>query len=68
MESGDIVNLSTAVLGLAAVIILFRLFRGDRGDNKGGLAFAVVILGGLAYFVRTGMGRKLVDQLLAILR
>jgi multisubunit Na+/H+ antiporter MnhF subunit len=68
MESADVVNLTTAVLALVAVIILFRLFRGDRSDNKGGMAFAVVIFGGLAYFIRTAMGRDLVDRLLAILR
>jgi len=68
MEPGDVVNLGTAVLALAALIVLFRMFRGDLGDNKGGMAFAVVILGGLAYFVRTNMGRGLVDYLLAILQ
>ena len=68
MEPGDVVNLTTAMLALAAVIVLFRMFRGDLGDNKGGMAFAVVILGGLAYFVRTDMGRGLVDHLFAILR
>ena len=68
MEPGDVVNLTTAILALAAVIVLFRIFRGDRSDNKGGMAFAVVILGGLAYFVRTAMGRGLVDHLFAILQ
>ena len=68
MEPGNFVNLATALLGLAAVIVLFRVFRGDLSDNKGGLVFAVVVLGGLAYFVRTEMGRRLVDHLFAILR
>jgi hypothetical protein len=68
MEAGDIVNLTTTILALAAVIVLFRIFRGDRSDNKGGMAFAVVILGGLAYFIRTDMGRRLVDHLFAILQ
>lgn len=68
MEPGNLVNLATALLGLAAVIVLFRIFRGDLSDNKGGLVFAVVVLGGLAYFVRTEMGRRLVDHLFAILR
>jgi multisubunit Na+/H+ antiporter MnhF subunit len=68
MEPGDVVNLTTAMLALAAVIVLLRMFRGDRSDNKGGMAFAVVILGGLAYFIRTAMGRRLVDHLLAILQ
>ena len=68
MEPGDVLNLTTAILALAAVIVLFRIFRGDRSDNKGGMAFAVVILGGLAYFVRTDTGRRLVDHLFAILQ
>ena len=68
MESADVVNLATVVLALVAVIILFRLLRGDRSDNKGGMAFAVVIFGGLAYFIRTQMGRGLVERLLGILR
>jgi len=68
MASGDVVNLGTALLALAALIVLFRMFRGDLGDNKGGMAFAVVILGGLAYFIRTDAGRELVDYLLALLQ
>lgn len=67
MAPNDIVNLATALLALAAVIVLFRLFRGDIGDNKGGLTAAVVLLGGLAYGVRTEYGRRLVDYLLGIL-
>lgn len=68
MEPVNIINLATAVLGLAAVIVLFRIFRGDLSDNKGGMVFAVVVLGGLAYFIRTEMGREMVDHLIAILR
>ena len=66
MAPDDIVNLATALLTLAAVIVLFRIFRGDAGDNKGGLVAALVILGGLAYGVRTEYGRRVVDYLLAI--
>jgi hypothetical protein len=68
MEPGNVVNLGTAVLALAALIVFFRMFRGDLSDNKGGMAFAVVVLAGLAYFIRTDMGRGLVDQLFTILR
>jgi hypothetical protein len=68
MEPGNVVNLGTAVLALAALIVFFRMFRGDLSDNKGGMAFAVVVLAGLAYFIRTDMGRGLVDHLFAILR
>lgn len=67
MAPDDLVNLATALLVLAAVIVLFRIFRGDVGDNKGGLVAALVILGGLAYGIRTAYGRHLVDYLLAIL-
>lgn len=67
MAPADIVNLATALLGLAAVIVLIRLFRGDVGDNKGGLTVALVILAGLAYGVRTEYGRRLVDYLLQIM-
>lgn len=67
MATGDVINLATAVLALAVVILLFRLFRGDIGDNKGGLVAAAVILGGLAYFIRTESGRRMVDSLMAIL-
>ena len=68
MEPNDVVNLGTAVLALAALIVLFRIFRGELSDNKGGMVFAVVLLGGMAYFIRTDMGRRLMDHLLAILR
>lgn len=68
MEPGNAINLATALLGLAAVIVLFRIFRGDLSDNKGGMVFAVVVLGGLAYFIRTHMGREMVDHLFALLR
>ena len=68
MEPGNVINLATALLVLAAIIVLFRLFRGDLSDNKGGMVFAVVILGGMAYFIRTSMGRELVDHLFAIMR
>jgi hypothetical protein len=68
MATGDVINLATAVLALAVVILLFRLFRGDIGDNKGGLAAAAVVLGGLAYYIRTESGRQMVDHLLALLR
>ena len=68
MEPSDVVNLGTAVLVLAALIVLFRIFRGDLSDSKGGMVFAVVLLGGMAYFIRTDMGRRIVDHLFAILR
>ena len=67
MAPDDLVNLATALLALAALIVLFRIFRGDLSDNKGGLVFFVVLLGGLAYFIRTEYGRGFVDHLLTIL-
>jgi hypothetical protein len=68
MAQGDFVNLATALLALAALIILFRIFRGDLSDNKGGMVLALVVLGGLAYFIRTDYGMGLVDHLFAIMR
>ena len=68
MAEGDVVNLATALLALTAVIILFRIFRGDLSDNKGGMVFALVIVGVLAYFIRSDYGMKLVDHLFAIMR
>jgi multisubunit Na+/H+ antiporter MnhF subunit len=67
MAQGDIINLATAVFALAALIIFFRIFRGDLSDNKGGMVVAVVVLGGLAYFIRTAYGKRLIDYILAIL-
>ena len=67
MEPGDFINLSTALLSLAALIIFFRIFRGDLSDNKGGMVLVLVLLGGLAYFIRTDYGRGLVDHLFAIM-
>jgi hypothetical protein len=68
MEPGDFVNLATALCALAALIILFRIFRGDRSDNKGGMVLALVILGGLVYFMRTASGMDLVNHLFDIMR
>jgi hypothetical protein len=68
MAEGDFVNLATALFALAALIILFRIFRGDLSDNKGGMVLALVVLGGLAYFIRTDYGMGLVDHLFAIMR
>lgn len=68
MAEGDFVNLATALLALTALIILFRIFRGDLSDNKGGMVLVLVVIGGLAYFIRTDYGMGLVDHLLAIMR
>lgn len=68
MATGDVINVATAVLALAVVILLFRLFRGDLSDNKGGLIAAAVVLGGLAYYIHTESGWQVVDHLLTILR
>lgn len=68
MAQGDIINLATALFALAALIVLFRIFRGDLSDNKGGMVFTVVVLGGLAYFIRTAYGKQLIDHMIAILR
>jgi hypothetical protein len=68
MSEGDFVNLATALIALTALIILFRIFRGDLSDNKGGMVFALVVLGGLAYFIRTNYGMSLIEHLFAIMR
>jgi hypothetical protein len=68
MSEGDFVNLATALFALTALIILFRIFRGDLSDNKGGMVFALVVLGGLAYFIRTSYGMGLIEHLFAIMR
>jgi len=67
MQPDEFINLATALLALAVLVVLYRLFRGDLSDNKGGLVVALVVLGGLAYFIRTGQGRALVDHLMAIM-
>lgn len=68
MSEGDFVNLATALLALTAVIILFRIFRGDLSDNKGGMVLALVIVGGLAYFIRTDYGMGLINHLFVIMK
>ena len=68
MEPGDFVNLATALCALAALIILFRIFRGDRSDNKGGMVLALVVLGGLVYFMRTPYGMDMINHLFDIMR
>lgn len=67
MQPDEFINLATALLALAALVVLIRVFRGDISDNKGGLIVALVVLGGLAYFIRTDQGRALVDHLMAIM-
>lgn len=68
MEPGNFVNLATALCALAALIILFRIFRGDRSDNKGGMVLALVVLGGLVYFMHTTYGMDMINHLFDIMR
>jgi hypothetical protein len=68
MEPGDFVNFATALGALAAVMILFQIFRGDRSDNKGGMVLALVVLGGLVYGMRTTYGMGMINHLFDIMR
>jgi hypothetical protein len=68
MEPGDFVYLATALCALAGLIILFRIFRGDRSDNKGGMVLALVVLGGLVYFMRTTYGMDMINHLFDVMR
>ena len=68
MAPDAVINLATALLALAAVIVFFRIFRGDLSDNKGGMVLALVVLGGLAYFIHTDYGRGMVVQLINIMK
>lgn len=62
MAPSELINILTAVLAVAMVIIVIRIFRGDIGDNRGGQVFALVILGGVLYFLQSDAGLAIVTQ------
>ncbi len=62
MEPSELVNVLTAVLAVSMVILVIRIFRGDIGDNKGGLVFAMVILGIVIYFIHSETGLAVIEQ------
>jgi hypothetical protein len=64
MDAQMLVNVITAILGVLALILLYRIFKGDVGDNKGGMVFALVVLGIAIYFVRSATGSAWIAELL----
>ena len=62
MAPSALINILTTVLAVAMVIIVMRIFRGDIGDSKGGLVLALVILGGVLYFLQSDTGLAIVTQ------
>ncbi len=66
MDPSELVNVLTAVLAVSMVILVIRIFRGDISDNKGGLVFAIVILGIVIYFIRSDTGLAVIEQVLGI--
>ncbi len=65
MDPSELVNVLTAVLAVSMVILVIRIFRGDISDNKGGLVFAMVILGIVIYFIRSDTGLAFIEQIMA---
>ncbi|MBL0712962.1 MAG: hypothetical protein JJV98_04610 [Desulfosarcina sp.] len=65
VDPDGLVNILTAVLAVSMMIIAIRIFRGDIGDNKGGLVFALVVLGVVLYFIRSDSGLALIEQVIA---
>ena len=65
MDPSELINILTAVLAVSMVIIVIRIFRGDISDNKGGLVFAIVILGAVTYFIRSDTGLAVIEQVIA---
>ncbi len=65
MDPNELVNILTAVLAVSMVILVIRIFRGDIGDNKGGLVFAMVILGVVIYFIRSDTGLAVIEHVVA---
>lgn len=63
MDPQLLVNAITAVFGFLALVLLFRIFKGDVGDNKGGMVLAVVVLGIAIYLVRSATGTALIVKL-----
>ncbi len=67
MEPGELVNILTAVLALSIVILAIRIFRGDISDNRGGLVFAIVMLGVVVYFIHSESGMRVIEHVIASL-
>ncbi len=65
MDPSTLINILTTVLAVSMVIIILRIFRGDIGDNKGGLVLAMVVLGVVLYFIRSEAGLALIEQITA---
>ncbi len=65
MDPSTLINILTTVLAVSMVIIMIRIFRGDIGDNKGGLVLAMVVLGVVLYFIRSEAGLALIEQITA---
>jgi hypothetical protein len=67
LELGELVNILTAVLALSIVILTIRIFRGDISDNRGGLVFAIVMLGVVVYFIHSESGMRVIEHVIASL-
>ena len=65
VDPSTLINTLTTVLAVSMVIIVIRIFRGDIGDNKGGLVLALVVLGVVLYFIRSEAGLALIEQVTA---
>ena len=65
VDPSTLINTLTTVLAVSMVIIMLRIFRGDIGDNKGGLVLALVVLGVVLYFIRSEAGLALIEQVTA---
>ena len=64
MDPNELINILTAVLAVSMVILVIRIFRGDISDNKGGLVFAMVVLGVVMYFIRSDTGLAVIEQVI----
>ncbi len=64
MDPNELVNILTAVLAVSILILVTRIFRGDISDNKGGLVFAMVILGAVIYFIRSDTGLAVIEHVI----
>ncbi len=64
MDPSELVNILTAVLAVSIVILAIRIFRGDISDNKGGLVFAMVVLGVVIYFIRSDTGMAVIEHVI----
>jgi hypothetical protein len=67
LELGELVNILTAVLALSIVILTIRIFRGDISDNRGGLVFAIVMLGVVVYFIHSESGMRVIEHVIGSL-